>query len=108
VNDQLPADWKVRLKYGRLSTQFKHYSVIASGVVGALREGFSCRPGKAFMGMKVWASSADDATDMVIVIGGEIGFRVAGKVEVYETEPMEPPRERPHGYDIDFTPCGEA
>jgi hypothetical protein len=43
-------DWKLKLKFGKLKTPFRHYSVIAEGVVGELKDGFSCRPGSAFMG----------------------------------------------------------
>jgi hypothetical protein len=100
-------DWKLKLRYGRLQTPFKHYTVIAEGVVGELADGFSCRPGSAFMAMKTWASSADESADMVRVIGGKIGFQVTGDTEVYATEPTQPPRVNPFGYDINFTPFGE-
>ena len=97
-------DWKLRLRYGRSKTQFQHYSMIADGVAGSLPDGFSCPHGNAFMAMKVWASSVDEACEMVRAIGGQIGFTVTGKIEVYETEPSQPPRENPYGYDIVFKP----
>jgi hypothetical protein len=56
------------------------------------------------MGMKTWASSADESADMVAAIGRQIGFTVTGRVHVYDTEPSEPPRANPFGYDIHFTP----
>lgn len=100
-------DWKVKLRYGKLNTQYKHFTVIADGIVGILQDGFECRPGRAWMAMKVWASNADEATDMIQVIGGQIGFTVDGDIQVYDTEPKQPPREKPNGYDIGFTPYDE-
>lgn len=41
---------------------------------------------------------------MICVIGERIGFVVNGDIQIYETEPTEPPRENPYGYDINFTP----
>jgi len=55
------------------------------------------------MAMKAWALSPEQAEDMVRKIGQEIGFRVTGKVHVYETEPNSPPTNNPRGYDINFT-----
>ena len=56
--------WKLRLRYGRLQTPYSHYTVIAEGIVGELKHGFSCPPGHAFMGMKTWSTSADESADM--------------------------------------------
>lgn len=97
-------DWKLDLRYGRRTTPYTHYAGIAEGEVGELIEGFSCRRGPAFMGMKMWASSPEEAADMVQVIGTQIGFTTTGRIQVYETEPEEPPGENPRGYDIKFTP----
>ena len=97
-------DWKLRLRYGKLKTSYKHYTVIAEGVVSEEMEDFSCPPGNAFMGMKAWASSADESADMIQSIGEQIGFAVKGRIQIYETEPTQPPRENPYGYDIEFTP----
>jgi len=99
-----PSNWKLDLRYGRLKTPYKHYSVIAEGVVTELTEGFDCRPGAAYMGMKVWASCENESADMAHAIGAQIGFTVTGRVQVYTTEPDQPPSENPLGYDINFTP----
>jgi hypothetical protein len=106
-NEAVEKDWKLKLRYGRLQTPFKHYTAIAEGIVGELVEGFSCRPGNAFMVMKTWASSADESARMVRVIGEKIGFHVTGNTQVYDTEPTQPPRPSPFGYDINFTPFDE-
>ncbi|EDP57551.1 hypothetical protein [Vibrio sp. AND4] len=44
---------------------------------------------------------------MLNVIGEQVGFHIKGKVEIYNTEPEEPPKENPFGYGIDFTPYRE-
>jgi hypothetical protein len=51
---------------------------------------------------------ADEAFEMVQVIGGDIGFVVDGRVMIYDTPPDEPPREEPHGYGIAFTAYGAS
>lgn len=97
-------DWKLKLRYGKTTTPYSHFTAIAEGVVGELVDGFSCRPGPAIMGMKTWASSSDESADMIQVIGRQIGFEVTGDIQIYETEPVKPPGDKPSGYDIQFTP----
>jgi hypothetical protein len=97
-------DWKLKLRYGKLTTPFKHYTVIAPGEVGDLADGFECVKGNAYMGIKVWAESVDESADMIQSIGEQIGFIVTGDIEIYETDPEQPPQEDPFGYDITFTP----
>lgn len=103
-SEQTDKDWKLKLRYGKLTTPFHHYTAIAEGVVGELTDGFSCPPGAAFMAIKTWASSTDESGDMVATIGKQIGFTVTGAIQIYETEPEQPPRDNPFGYDIYFTP----
>ena len=97
-------DWKLKLRYGKETTPFSHYTVLAEGVAGDLVEGFECPKGNAIMGMKAWASSMDESALMIQDIGQQIGFEVTGEIQIYETEPEQPPRDNPHGYDIQFTP----
>jgi hypothetical protein len=104
ADETVDKDWKLKLRYGQLQTPFKHYTAIAEGIVGELAEGFSCPPGNAFMAIKTWASSSDESADMARVIGEKIGFQVTGDTQVYDTEPTQPPRANPFGYDISFTP----
>jgi hypothetical protein len=80
------------------------YTGIAEDTAGELKFGFSCSPGSAFTGTKMWATSSDEATDMMQSIGRDIGFAVTGRIQIYDSEPAEPPGESPHGYDIQFTP----
>lgn len=65
---------------------------------------FGCPLGAAWMGMKTWATDADESAQMIRVIGRQIGFDVTGDIQIYDTEPVQPPRENPFGYDIKFTP----
>jgi hypothetical protein len=97
-------DWKLKLRYGKLITPYKHYTVIADGEVGILAEGFECPRGNAFMGMKIWAESTEESVDVFQSIGEQIGFTLIGKMEIFESEPNQPPGENPFGYDIKFTP----
>ena len=97
-------DWKLKLRYGRLSTPFTHFTVIAEGVAGTLSDGFECCPGSAFMTMKVWAMSTEQAAEMITSIGGRIGFRVTSGIDVYVSGPTDAPLEQSYGYDIRFTP----
>jgi hypothetical protein len=60
------------------------------------------------MGMKVWATTADEAAHMMQVIGGNIGFKCEGDIMIYDTPPDEPPTENPRGYGINFTPYDET
>ena len=96
-------DWKLKLQQGKLQTPFKHIAVIAEGIAGEI-EGFNCPPGSAYMSMKTWASSDEEAADMFQAIGKHIGFEVTGDIQLYYTEPNEPPTENAYGYDIKFTP----
>ena len=101
-------DWKLNLRYGKLHTPFKHLTLIAQGVAGDLQGGFTCPPGNAFMGMKVWASSDEEAAAMIQAIGYQIGFKVTGDIQIYYTDPLEPPKDNPYGYDITFSPFNES
>jgi hypothetical protein len=107
MEEQIDKDWKLKLRYGKLQTPYQHFTLLAEGIVGDLEDGFSCPKGSAIMGMKVWATDSDEAADMIQIIGENIGFTVTGKIEVYSTDPVEPPGENPHGYDIKFTPYKE-
>ena len=97
-------NWKSLYQSGKLNTPYKHYSVIVDGVAGARAEEFGGRPGPAFLVMKIWASSTKEAAHMARLFADRAGFELRGKIEVYNTEPSEPPRDQPHAYDIKFTP----
>lgn len=100
-------DWKLKLHYGKQQTPYKHVTLIAEGIVGELEDGFECPPGHAFMGMKAWASTDEEAVRMIQSIGEQIGFKITGDIQLYYTEPKAPPRDNPYGYDIKLTPFAE-
>ena len=41
---------------------------------------------------------------MVQSIGEQIGFKVTGKIEIFDTEPEEPLKKNLYGYDMNFAP----
>lgn len=98
-------DWKLKLRNGRLRTPFRHFTVIAEGVVvSALAQGFECRAGSAMMSLKAWARTAEDSRTMTVTVGRKVGFEVTGMIQTYETEPSQPPDEVPIAYDLSFAP----
>jgi hypothetical protein len=103
VTEAQDANWKLALRYGRITTDLVHFSAVADGTAGELGHGFSCQPGPAMMTMKLWAGDAEEAFAMVRNIGQAIGFEAHGKIELFDTPPEQPPRTNPHGYDIGFT-----
>ena len=100
----MSSDWKLKLRYGKISTPFSHYTILAEGVVDTLQDGFECPKGSAFMAMKSWATNTAEAADVLRYVSSQIGFHINDEIQVFETEPEEPPREKPFGYDINFTP----
>lgn len=97
-------DWKLKLRYGKETTPYKHFTAIGNGLVGDLVHGYECKKGPAFMSIRTWAIDADQSADMFRIIGAEIGFDANGKIEIFETEPEQPPKDSPFGYDIGFVP----
>ena len=97
-------DWKALYEAGKLNTPYKHFSAIADGVAGPLAVQYGGKPGSSWLGMRLWAASADEATQMFRVFAEQAGFAVKGKIEVYDTQPAEPPRDAPHFYGVKFTP----
>jgi hypothetical protein len=69
-------DWKLRLRYGKLTTAFKRFTVLADGVVGEFGDGFKRRPGRAWMSMKTWATDSDESMERIphVVSNRERGF----------------------------------
>lgn len=101
-------DWKLKLRYGKTTTPFKHFTVLGNCEIGELVDGFSCRPGLAVVAMKTWATDTDQAADIFFSIGRQVGFTPLDKVEIYDTDASEPSKEEPYGYDINFTPYDDS
>jgi hypothetical protein len=93
-------NWKLKLRYGKLTTIYKHFTTITKGVI---QEESEYSPGNAFMAIKIWATTYDDAADLVESVAEQIGFVITGQIEVFDTEPQEPPKQNAYGYDLGFT-----
>jgi hypothetical protein len=96
-------NWKLLLRYGRLKTPYEHFTVLADVCVIEADADLGSQLGPAWLAMKAWASSADAAGELVAAIAPQIGAEVGGRVEVYSSEPAEPPRDVPFAYDPSFT-----
>lgn len=99
-------NWKLRLKYGRENTPFHHYTVLIDGSTTADTT-IDCPIGNAWLGIKIWALDYDMAADIACYIAKDIGFNIKDSshgVQIFETQPEQPPRDKPYGYDIKFTP----
>lgn len=88
-------------------TDFTHYSLIADGRLVEDNATFDMEKGPAVIGLKVWAEDTDQAADMIIAFANHQGFKIADRIEVYETEPERPAEDRPYAYNINFTPYDE-
>jgi hypothetical protein len=76
--------------------------VPADGHVVEVSDELETELGPAWLAIKVWARDTDDAAALVEAIAPELGFEIRGRVEIYTTEPVEPPRDVPYGYDPVF------
>jgi hypothetical protein len=74
------------------------------GEVNNLTDGFECPKGPAYLGIKIWATSMEESADVFSAIASEIGFNITGNIDIFTSEPKQPPQENPYGYDINLTP----
>ncbi len=98
--DEQNKNWKLKLRYGKLTTIYKHFTAITEGVI---EEEAEYSPGSAFMRIKIWATTYDDAADLVESIAKQVDFTITGAIEIFDTEPQEPPKPNAYGYDLGFT-----
>lgn len=84
-------------------TEFTHFTLLADGHVVEPNADFGTQPGPCIMSMKVWAQDAEQAADMIVDIGKQLGFHADGELQMFITDPEEPAEEHPFGYDIQFT-----
>lgn len=88
-------------------TDYTHYTLLADGQVTEANPEFGTVLGPCIMAMKVWATDPDQAADIIVAVGERLGFRPEGELQVFVTEPEEPPEEQPFGYDVQFTSYSE-
>jgi hypothetical protein len=97
-------NWKLKLRYGKLKTAFRHFTLIGDGEIAESNTDFGTTKGAAaFFTIKVWARDQEEAVRMLAVIGRDVGFSATGEVNVYLTDPEQPPGEHPSGYDLGFS-----
>jgi len=103
LTDTPPSDWKLKLRYGQLTTNFIHVTLIGDGKVITVNEEYNTELGPAVMALKAWVESHDEAFNMIAAIAEHLGFELKGRIELFETEPDDPPKEKQFGYAINFT-----
>jgi hypothetical protein len=96
-------DWKLKLRYGKLKTPYQHFTIIVPVIINEFIEDFSAQPGKAYAGIKMWATDIDEAIDLTCSLAKHTGFEITGKIEVHKTDPVQPPGNNPNAYDINFS-----
>jgi hypothetical protein len=99
MNEQ-DKNWKLKLRYGKLTTIHKHFTAITKGIVNKESD---YSPGNAFMAVKIWAETYDDAAHLVESVANQVEFTITGEIEIFDTEPQEPPKQNAYGYDLGFT-----
>jgi hypothetical protein len=89
---------------GNGGSDFSHYAVIADGEIVEADPTRGLFIGPSVMSVKIWARDTDEAADMIIALANQMNFKIADRIEIYETEPDRAPEDRPFGYDLNFTP----
>lgn len=97
-------DWKLKLRYGKMKTPYKHFVLLADCFVGNLIEEYKCSSENAIVSIKIWAVDGDQAAEIFQDIGRQIGFNVKDKIEIFDKPADQPPTDSPSAYGINFTP----
>ena len=99
----IESDWKLKLRYGRLKTDFKHFTVLSDGMIEVPNSEFETAIGPSIMGLKVWVTDIEEVEDIVRAVGRNLGFNANGEIQIYESEPEQPPSKNPSAYGANFT-----
>ncbi len=96
-------DWKLRLRYGQISTPYTHSTALIDVEVSkpTPENGAKCI-GPAWLGIKLWATGKDKACDMADLFAHHFDCEPR-EIHPYDTPPEEPPRENPYGYGLTLT-----
>jgi len=92
-------NWKLKLKYGKLVTPYKHFTALADGIHRDVERDSP----RAWMSLKIWCLDSDEAVDVMRSIAPQLDFEIDGQIEIYDSEPVDPPEDSPHGYEANFT-----
>lgn len=102
-------NWLQKLKLGKIKTQFHHYTVLVDVFAEediTDYESNVCPKGKAWMGVKVWATDTEEAGDVAFQLAQSLGFEI-NEIQIFNTEPEQPPTENPSAYGVNYTPYEE-
>lgn len=97
-------NWKLKLKYGKLKTDFIHYTVLADASCCKVNAKYNCPDGPAWASMKMWSKNEKECADMIKYFGNKMGFICLGDIQIHISEPVKPPKKKPFGYDLKFNP----
>ena len=103
VSLKMLKDWKLKLRYGRIETPYEHFTLIAPVIINQYIADFNAQPGKAYAAMKIWALNDEQSIEIFQSVADQTGFSIAGNIEIYKTEPENPPKENPFAYNINFS-----
>ena len=101
---KLDDDWEQKVRYGKLLTPHRHYTVILDGDVQQKTERNRTAMGPAIMGFKCWASSHEEAFEMAALFAKEFSFTITSRLQLKETDPAKQPCSIPFGYDFHLIP----
>ncbi|WP_156807954.1 hypothetical protein [Henriciella marina] len=88
-------------------SEFKHFSLVAGGDIMEGHAVPNGRIGPSVLSLKVWAASVEEAVDVVIAIGNEVGFKIEENVEVFRSKATQIAGDEAFAYDVKIVPCEE-
>lgn len=97
-------DWKLKLRYGKIRTPYQHFTAIAEGVVVKSDNSLQYPAGPAIITLRTWARDSGQSIELIQSLGNELGYDITGNIQIYETDPERPPKDKPYGYGLNFTP----
>lgn len=96
-------DWKLKLRYGKITTPYKHFTLIIPILIENYLQDFDAAPGAAYMGIKIWATDENQAMEIIEDIAEENGFAITGGISIYVTDADRAPEEDPYAYGANFS-----
>lgn len=67
-------DWKLKLRYGKSKTPYKHFTLVAPVIIEQYIEALNAEPGKAYAGMKIWALDSDQSAEVFQSVADQTGL----------------------------------
>ncbi len=94
---------KLKPWYTQARTPYHHFTIVAPVVIKEYINKLKASPGKAHVDINLWALDFDEAIEMVRAAAKTHGFIIDGKIKIYCTDPVKPPKEKPYIYSTTFT-----